>query len=78
MTLRVPKVPSDSGGMLKLELPTCVSMNEPCKMNRLSIWLRMVLNIIPMIQIGNKCNTAFSSSIWVTKQSLHGFTDLFA
>lgn len=38
----------------------------------------MVLNIIPMIQIGNKRKTAFSSSIWVTKQSLHGFTDLFA
>lgn len=78
MTLRVPIVPNDAGGIMKLELSICVSMKEPCKTNKLSTWPRTPLNMIPVNQIGSKRITAFSSSTWVTVQSLHGLIDPFA
>lgn len=77
MTLRVPNVPSEAGGILKLVLGIWVSMKEPCRTNRLSIWPRMVLNMMPVIQIGSRRNTVFSSSTWVTVQRVHGFVDPF-
>ena len=73
MTLRVPNVASEAGGILKVVLGILVSMNETCRTNRLSIWPRTVLNIIPVIQIGSRRNMVFSSSTWVTVHRVHGF-----
>ncbi|KAL0912258.1 hypothetical protein M5K25_018220 [Dendrobium thyrsiflorum] len=73
MTLMTSKVDKDAGGMVKD--PMVVLRTIPCSTNMVDIWAYTAEKTIPVAQMGNILTKIFSSSTWVTVQSVQGLEE---